>query len=353
MYCRSKKIVNTWCQLPFERVKITSSGEVNFCCHMGLNYLGNILEKPFEDIWFGNEAENIRDELRRGSKFHHMCDTNECISKYVPIEFRMRKYQVLATGYPFHIELDLHGSHCNFGGKKPTPETACIMCPRSRPDFCKHLEVSPDRTMEIVQRIKHIMPYIREINVLGIAEPFWQGKIFDVLEGFGIKRYKNISVFATSNASVFDAEARAKFAEITNASKLDFSIDAATPETFLKIRRQKSFNKVCENVKAWCKERPSDKHYVSIHNNINMINIHEVPDMVRLSKKLGVDLLKLIPTHECSVPTQTLIDIMVNTENAQAFHDAEAEAIRVSEEIGQPLTVTRPLSLGYKVIKAN
>jgi len=205
--------------------------------------------------------------------------------------------------------------------------------------------------MEIVKRVKHIAPYLREINVLGISEPFWKGKIFDVLEEFDLENNKYISVWSTSNGSVFDADSRSRFAEIAKSSVLDFSIDAASPETFTKIRRQKSFHKVCENIKAWCDERPSASHVVNIHNNINLLNLHEVPEMVRLSKELGIDILKLLPTHECG--TQDLKGIAVNAENAQAFHNAEVEAIRVGKEIGQRVSISRPLSLGYKVIKAN
>lgn len=350
MYCSSKKTVNAWCHLPFERVKINSEGQLNFCCHMGTKFIGNVLEKPFEDIWFSNDAENVRDELRKGI-FHHMCDTQECTMRYIPTRKRMNQFQVLSTGYPMHLELDLHGSHCNFGGKNPTPETACIMCPRSRPDFHKHLEAHPDKTAEIVQKVKHITPYLREINILGIAEPFWEDKIFDVLEEFDLEKHKNVSVWSTSNGSVFNSETRAKFAKIANSSTLDFSIDAASPETFLKIRKQKNFHRVCENIRAWCEERPPNKHVVNIHNNINLLNLHEVPEMVMLAKELGIDVLKLLPTHGCG--NKELKDITVNAENAQAFYNAEVEAKKIGAEIGQQIYISRPLSLDYKVIKAS
>jgi len=350
MYHKRNKIVRAWCNLPFDRVRISAEGWVNFCCHMGVETLGNILTQPFEDLWFGNQAEDIRDALRNAS-LHPMCNTRECLVQYVPLEHRMQNHEVRATGYPCQLELDLHGSHCNFGGNRPTPQTACIMCPRARPDFQKHLDAHPDKTDKIIERIKHIVPYLKEINILGLSESFWKGRIFEVLEQLDFPEHReDITVWTTSNGSCLDAQTRQRFGQMVRSSVIDFSIDAATAETFLKIRRQKIFDRVCDNIRAWCEERQNHdgEHKANLHNNINTLNLHEVPDMVVLAKRLGVDFLKLIPTHTFYTHPD-VDDLVVNEENAQEFYDAQKAAEKLGDRIGQKVLFSRPLSLDFPV----
>jgi hypothetical protein len=116
-----------------------------------------------------------------------------------------------------------------------------------------------------------------------VAEPFWKNKIFDVLGWLEYEKHKDhITLWTTCNASVFDSEKQQRLAKLVPRSFINFSIDAATPDTFLKIRRQKApvFHKIVENITRWCKERPPG-HIVHVHNNINILNVHEVPKLKR------------------------------------------------------------------------
>lgn len=337
-------VVNAFCSKPFNNIKVASDGNLNSCCHQNDNFLGNLFDNSFDELWFSELAEEIRTETLKG-QLHTMCDTKECPYQYVDRKFV--SHESNANGYPNHLEFDLHGSHCNFGGTKPTPETACIMCPRARPNFHLHLEAFPDRTKELMNHIKCVVPYLTSMHILGLSEPFWKDKIFDVLEWLGYEKYSDrINVWTTSNGSVFDKEKQEKWASLVNTSCITFSTDAATPETFLKIRRQKPavFRKICENITEWCKCRPLG-HGVKIHNNINIFNVHEVPDMVRLCKDIGVDELVLLNTHDSAHPEITYM--CVNQQNVRKFKEAEDKAIEVANEVGLPISFTRPLTLDY------
>ena len=57
-----------FCEYPFNRIRLTAEGNLSFCCFMRPDplkqesdaYIGNVLEKTFDEIWFGAEAEAIR-----------------------------------------------------------------------------------------------------------------------------------------------------------------------------------------------------------------------------------------------------------------------------------------------------
>lgn len=355
MFTKISKNVHAFCHLPFSRAKVSADGNLNMCCHQSENsYLGNLFEESFEELWFGNFAEDIRTATREG-RLHPVCNTAECPFKYLNVPQEMHTFEANATGYPTELEFDLHGSHCNFGGTQPITEKTCIMCPRARPDFAEYLAKYPDRTDELIKAVKHLTPYLKIINVLGIAEPFWKDKIFDVLDKLDFAAHRDdIEVWTTSNGSVFYEQKQQQFADLVRRSEIHFSIDAASRETFLKIRRNDCYDAICENIKAWCTKRDqykrdgSGRHIVLLHNNINLLNIHEVPDMVRLAKWLGVDTLSLLPTHDCGGKHLGIEEILVSDKNYQRFAEAQHEAERVAKEIGQHISISRPLALGFE-----
>jgi MoaA/NifB/PqqE/SkfB family radical SAM enzyme len=338
-----------FCEFPFNKIKITPEGFVNFCCHQHHtnSILGNILHENFESIWFSPKAIEIRNSVKN-AKLHNTCNTGECPYRYQNLQNATIDIDVNNNGYPTHLEFDLHPSHCNFGGTKPTPETACIMCPRARKDFQNHLDATPDLTDRLAEAIAVLVPSLKEINILGVSEPFWKDKIFDVMQKMHFSQYKhNIEMRTTSNGSVFTPQRQQRFAEETVNSEICFSVDATTSDTYYKIRRQNLFQTVLDNIRHWCKLRRTlpGKHIVQMHNNINTLNVHEVPDMVRMAKDLDVDSLTLLPTHDCGGTFPELQPILVNASNAKVFQHAEEQAKALAAQLNMSLYITRPLSL--------
>jgi MoaA/NifB/PqqE/SkfB family radical SAM enzyme len=346
MYEKESKVIRAYCSLPFTRAKIGPEGNVCFCCHQSPEgVLGNLFEESFEDLWFSDKAEDVRKSVTSAA-IHPVCNTLECPFQYTDIEAETQPMNVRATGYPDHLEFDLHGSHCNFGGLRPTPDTACIFCPRAKPNYHEHLDKYPDRTDEIIDKIKHITRYLRIINISGISEPFWKDKIFDVLERLG--HTKDIQIITTTNASVFDRNRQRRFLEMVDHSEICFSVDAATAKTYKRLRQHNFFDRVCSYIKSWCEMRGDpEKHQVNLHNNINMWNVHEVEDMVLLCKELGVERLILLPTHDCAGTHHNIKNILVNQDNHKIFAEAQQKATKLAEKEGLWLTVARPLNLCY------
>lgn len=97
--------------------------------------------------------------------------------------------QVSLTKYPKQIELALPPTWCNIGGLNPTQDTACIMCPRSSLQFIQTMSNVDDRTDLLLEKVKPAIPHLETFTILGIAEPFYKGRIFEILDKI---EFKNI-----------------------------------------------------------------------------------------------------------------------------------------------------------------
>ena len=80
-----------------------------------------------------------------------------------------------------------------------------------------------------------------------------------------------------------------------------------------------------------------------------MLNVHEVSDMVLMAKDMQVDLLVLIPTHDCGGTHSAIKDIIVNQNNFYKFKKAEKDAVKLANKINQNIFFSRPLALNFEL----
>jgi MoaA/NifB/PqqE/SkfB family radical SAM enzyme len=131
-----------------------------------------------------------------------------------------------------------------------------------------------------------------------------------------------------------------KFFETVNTSDLSWSLDSATPETHIKIRRLDAFDLVVKNLRRWIAIREEyggkKKHKVCVYNNINMFNVHEMTKMVELSHNIGVDKMIMLPTYDQSGVVQ-LGEMLMCEKNLDIFKKSSEEAMMRSQELGVKL----------------
>lgn len=339
--------VKTLCALPFDRIKIDSDGKFQSCCYQ-TGYYGNILNpgSNIVDDFKNLKLRKVKNDVLNG-KLHKICDNIECPIRY---ESRDRREETTISKYPKQIEIALPSTWCNIGGLKPTPDTACIMCPRSSVGYMSQEYHKVNITDKIIEYIKPAIPHIDYLSVLGIAEPFYKGIIFDMLDKLEFKKYKdNIFFWTFCNGTLFGEKNQDKFLTYMKKCNFGFSVDAATPETYKKIRRLNYFDTIERNLTTWFKKVKDSEvqDYSFIYNNINMLNVHEMSDMVRFAKKVGAYRLQLNPTfitsHDMALPK----NMICNESNWEIFWEAQLKAEEVAKELDMKLTIWRPFHLGY------
>lgn len=328
---RYPSVVHAFCSYPFVRLKATCVGDVTMCCYQERKCLGNLFEKSFEEIWFGTVAEAIRADTLRNF-LHPMCKVSACPFYHRELHGKAVSYQ----GYPGQYEIDLPTQHCNIGGENPSPENpACIMCERHT-NYIRQT----DRLNEVCGFLRPHIGHVHAVHIQGIAEPFWKDRIFEVINQLGIEPLKSrIRISTTTNGTLMTEERRKQLLSYP-LSCITWSLDAATPETYVKIRRVPMYEKIVENLLAYCRERRSPDQTVHIHNNINLLNVDEVVGMVELAHKAKVDLIDFNPT--ISVPT-----ICVDPYNVRVFRDAQKRIIEAARRLEVKTTFMRNLTLDY------
>jgi MoaA/NifB/PqqE/SkfB family radical SAM enzyme len=333
---QSQEAKLAFCALPFEELYIYSTGDVTFgCCQDATKAVGNILEKPLDEIWNSALAEAVRRESMNPT-LHPLCRVGCGITDRIA-NGEPPWYRPNPSRWPRKITISLPDSHCNIGGEEPTPETACIMCPRALIGF----KPGEEFTDQIVSGVKPFMGHLSTLMICGLAEALWKDRLFEILEQLEFARHADrITIETFSNGTTLSKRVREKWFRTCPRSRILVSLDAATPETYRKIRRLDAYDMIVENVRCYVRER-REGQLVYITNNINLLNVREVEGMIDTAGELGVDGLLLNLTSEGG--GEGSHPYLFGDDTALLFAKAHIKAVKRAEQLGVSLHFVRPL----------
>jgi MoaA/NifB/PqqE/SkfB family radical SAM enzyme len=267
-------------------------------------------------------------------ELHETCAIDGCPFYHRRDDLKNSAVPAPFTRYPIDIELDLPMQHCNIGGEDPKSGTACIMCERSL-----FYERQEDRVDEICERLKPYAKHFRFLHVQGVAESFWKDRIFDVVEKIGVD-VNTCRITTYTNGTILGGARLDRWLRYPWTCTT-FSIDAATPETFKKIRIWDAYDRIIANMMEFSRRR-SPYQNLQIHNTINLINIDEVVGMVEVAAKVKADLITFNPTHN-------LHGMIVSQENVHLFDKAQKQIKKAAAKLNVNLDFTRDFRLDFKV----
>jgi hypothetical protein len=316
---------------------------------------GNLIEEDLnlEEAFNKPLLKEVQESVLK-NELHSICNTTRCpfYTLQDKLEELSSNFDVEIKNQPNDIELALPSTHCNIGGTNPTPDTACSMCPRASEEYMNS-EPSEDFTDQFVAKIKPYMPGINVLNVQGISEPFWKGRVIDILEDIDFESYKDNALFWTfTNGSVFGDKIQDQFISKVRWSTLGFSIDAATPETYIKVRKLNYFRTIERNLKRYftkIKDLKNDDKYFHAFTtyNINMLNVHEMEQMVRWSHSLGADRTEFTLTFIGANEFPMGVENICNEDNWHIFWAGQQRAIEVANELNYRVDFYVPFHKGF------
>src|SRR5215470_1420981 len=101
--------VETFCSLPFQKIKVSPTGNVSMCCYQK-GVLGNLFVEDFDRIWHGELAREIRSHTLN-LQLHPVCrGWGGCPYLVRP---KVPKAIPFSSPYPTSLEFDLPNTHCN------------------------------------------------------------------------------------------------------------------------------------------------------------------------------------------------------------------------------------------------
>ena len=209
---------------------------------------------------------------------------------------------------------------------------------------CEHCQVThwmrntTRLTTERLISILRQLPMLRHIKLQGMGEPLLNRHVIEMLEQ--VERGGGAASIVT-NGSVYTEEIAQRLSSLRGTTII-VSMDGATAETFEAIRVNGKFRKVVDNVADMVRRRgrrvwPA----IELRSVVTLRNAHELPDIVRLAKRLGVDKLvaSTLLTDWGKEMMEGLIAPIDGSREDSRVNQFVRESIEVAAEIGMPLSV--------------
>lgn len=159
----------------------------------------------------------------------------------------------------------------------------CVMCPWT--ETRQNLENKGIMTPEIWEAIKPQLKNVKSVDFTGGGEPLLQPNL---AKWMADAKSAGCETGILTNGLLL-TEKKAMDLIQAGWDWLCVSMDGATREKYEEIRQGSNFDKVCENLGRIAKLRKGAKPKTMINFVLMNINFHQVEDIVRLAKELGVD----------------------------------------------------------------
>jgi len=262
-----------FCYNPFVNVFFDIEGKAVACCRSHENVLGRYPDQSIRDIWFGQQAENMREHMRNND-LHMGCSF--CLHQVRSGRFQglpsmhADRYAHSQSGeYPRIMELEL-SNVCNL---------ECIMCSgRESSVIRKKREQKPPLKSpydkEFVHQLDEFIPHLREMHFYG-GEPFLIDLYYDIWEKIRVQNPR-MRLFTVTNGTIFNQRIEKLLRDLKMT--LTLSVDSLDKDRFEHIRRGSDFNRVMQNIEAF--SALSYDHLVISHTPMTL-NWQDTPDILR------------------------------------------------------------------------
>jgi|688.fasta_scaffold151101_2 sulfatase maturation enzyme AslB (radical SAM superfamily) len=287
---------STHCQIPWNTLGVNNNGDVFLCSSPSWipKFAGNILQSNnIYEILNSVTAQQIRQEILAGRYYY--CNNKICSFfgavdpatyqsqpqvKSEPLAFSS---QAPVTAIPKYLIFDFDYT-CNF------------KCPSCRTELInnnKHHVIRPvnDRIVEkikqlIIDQIDHQPVEIRWCG----GEPFISEVYLDLLDYIIDTKKSNIQHIIQTNGSYLRSKSHLVEKLMPTIKELRISFDAATADTYKKIRVNGDWNLLIDNVQ-WTRDliaRSNAQTKVTADFVVQRDNYKEIPAFVELCQDLGI-----------------------------------------------------------------
>jgi MoaA/NifB/PqqE/SkfB family radical SAM enzyme len=317
------------CVIPFTTLQVSPQGETYLCCPAWTSFgkVGQLTDEiTIDDIWNSDKSQLVR-RCVYGSTLHKVCNMKYCpyaiAGKNEPLTTKDNRYRglyqeirkgktVLATA-PRTLII-AHSGRCNL---------RCVMC-CSNEDFVKE---DPHLNDLIYKReLPRMLPRLSEIILTGNGDPIFMKDSRELLQQFDVKKYPQIKFSIITNALLFNNYIW-KSIKHNHFGWISVSIDAATKETYERIRLRSRWEILQENLKLISDLRQQKKFETfSVTFVVMKSNYHEMKQFVKMGLRLKAD----------RIVFQKIFGMASVKENINLTHNKEA-FIQIANIICDPI----------------
>lgn len=227
-YVPTKKPIykDKFCWMPYHTLSIDEDGDVQLCdCALHMPYtVGNIYQQSLTEIWQGSMANDVRQAVVDGDFTY----CNWACSKLATLTPKAQGAVPTVLNFPRTIQLDMDRS-CN------------LKCPSCREQVI--IEKQSDKIQQQVKIFEEIRQWALDnpkVNLTLI--PVSSGEVFashsalEFLKSLQDYPLDNLKLHLTSNGTLIKKNQQLIFNLKHLITSWSISVDAATPETYAKVR---------------------------------------------------------------------------------------------------------------------
>ena len=208
----------------------------------------------------------------------------------------------------------------------------------------KTTRLTTERFVSILRQLT----MLRQFKLQGMGEPLLNRHLIEILER---GRDGGRAIFVVTNGSVYTENIAQKPGSLRGTTII-ISMDGAKAEMFEAIRVNGNFQKVVDNVADMVRRRGRGVWPgIELRSVVTLRNTHELPDLVRLAKRLGEDKLTAttLLTDWGKKRMEGSIAPIDVSRGGPRVDQSIRESREVAAEIGMPLSVEH----GQRYSKAN
>jgi len=269
------------CLRPFYYCEISPEGDVRFCCSAWTKRaIGNVNDHTLAEIWNGEAAQSVRLEILSG-EWRAAC--NEICP--VIIEHRrdadhpahVRRYQHKEISPELvddvrlgKLRLDRPPTIFNLSNS-PVCNLSCIMCSRDMRGY------NPAMVKKVGEEIFGYLPTAREVVLTGHGDPLARPdsrKMLTDYHGENPNLRFNLITNALLIPTYWERIKHQRFGWVT------ISVDAATKETYEKIRVGGTWDQLQSAIALMCRERDHFLGGITVNMTVMRSNFREIPAFI-------------------------------------------------------------------------
>ena len=258
------------CDMPFTQVCVEQNGDVYFCCPnwTGFSPIGNLNKNTFSEIWYGEKAQEFRQQFFDNN--FHICKLDLCvkgIKTCISPEQKIPKPRIVIFNYDVS---------CN---------QRCIFCR----DVLSNLTQIPDFLSEdkIDVFLEDILESAEIVMPSTAGETFFSPKTQELIKRISIK-FPSMKFSILTNGLLASPKMFEELNLTNKISQMVVSLHAVHSWTYNKMIKGGNFRRVMSNVRYMSKLKKEGKiKCFNLNFVVNAYNYKEMPKFVKMAEKLG------------------------------------------------------------------
>jgi len=284
---RQGELKSVRCLVPFTTMEFLNRGLVSSCCeaYTRVPAIGNIKRGSIEEIWNGRAIRRVRRRLLLGETGKVCRPACPFLLKQPVVIADMaaqteRGRQLKEDLTAGRVRLRTHPAEFHLSNWGPC-NLRCIMC-ASRTEYAM-----PSHVRKTQENLKHF--FDKEIRILltGNGDLLARPDTRQLLEEFDANRYRGVEFEILTNGLLWTPKMWERIKHC-HFHTINISVDAATPETYERIRRGGRWEALVAALDLIRQALSEGRfRYVMMNMTVMRSNYREIPAFIALARRYG------------------------------------------------------------------